>query len=228
MNKQRALLLALAAAAIVAFFMLDLQHALSFTTIKARQAEFIAFREQHPVWAVLGFLLAYALSGTLPLPGAAIITVLAGALFGVVGGLLVASVTGAIGATIGFALSRYLLRGWLSRRYATQVRRIDEGLARDGTLYLFTLRLLPVLPFFLINLSFGVSAMRLRSFWLISQLGMAPGALVFANAGSQLSQLDNLHGILSPALLGSFALLALFPWIARALLRLVRTNRSAS
>jgi len=225
---KRALMLALAIAAVAAFFALDLHHVLSFATIKARQAEFVAFGEHHPALTVLGFLLAYALSGTLPLPGAVIITVLAGALFGTGGGFLVASATGAIGATFGFALSRYWLRGWLSRRYATQVRRIDEGLARDGALYLFTLRLLPVLPFFLINLSFGVSAMRMRSFWLISQLGMAPGAFVFANAGSQLSRLDSLHGVLSPALLGSFALLALFPWIARALVRMVRRHRSVS
>ena len=227
MSLSRWLLLVALAAIVVAFFAFDLHQALSFESVKARQAELLAYREAHPVVTVLGFLLGYTLMGVLPVPGAAIFTVLAGALFGLAGGFLVASFTAALGSLTGFAVARYVLREPLSRRFARQARMIDDGLQRDGTLYLFTLRLLPVLPFFLVNLCFGMSGMRMRSFYMVSQIGMAPGALVFANAGRELSRLDSLDGILSPSLLASFALLATFPWIARALNRAIRRTRSA-
>jgi uncharacterized membrane protein YdjX (TVP38/TMEM64 family) len=209
---------------VVAFFAFDLHHAIDLKTIKSQQAEFLAFRTQHPVATLSAFLLAYIAVGMLPLPGAVIVTVLAGALFGVAGGWLVAAVMGSIGAALGFALSRYLLRDWLRERYAQQIARVNEGLERDGPLYLFTLRLLPVLPFFLVNLSFGLSPMRLRTFFVITQIGMAPGALVFTNAGSELSSLRSLNDVFSPELLASFAALALFPWAARAIVGRLRSS----
>lgn len=216
MSARRWLLLIAAAGLIALFLGSDLPRLLSFETVKAHQAEALAWRHAHPAATVLGFVLAYAVVGTLPIPGAVLVTVMAGALFGVLGGVLIASVLGSLGAGLGFLVARFLLRDRLHRRYAAAAERVDAGLRRDGPFYLFTLRLLPVLPFFLINFSFGLSTMRLRQFYWISQLGMVPSALVFANAGRELATLDSLHGVLSPGLLASFALIAAFPWLARA------------
>lgn len=217
--KGRWLLLLLLAALAAAFFAFDVHEQLHLDALKARQAEFQSFRREHPLVAATLFVPAYIAMATLPIPGAALLALLAGALFGLLWGVLIVSFCGTLGAGVSFVTSRYLLREALHRRYAGWVRRIDEGLARDGMLYLFTLRLLPVLPFFLLNLLFGLSAMRLRTFCLVTLLGMLPGAVVLVNAGGQLARLEGLSGVLSPPLLASFAVLALFPWLVRGVLR---------
>ena len=214
---RRWLLLLPFAALIALYFALDLNQVLTLDAIKQQQASLVAFREQHLLLTIAAFLAAYITVGILPLPSAALFAVLGGALFGVAGGFLVVTFTSTIGACSGFIVSRYLLRGPLSRRFAQQSRTIDEGIARDGLLYLATVRLVPVLPFSLINIAFGLSAMPLRSFYWVSQLGMAPGALLFANAGRELSRLQNLHDLLSPGVIASLVLVAALPWLARAL-----------
>ncbi|WP_428310256.1 TVP38/TMEM64 family protein [Hydrocarboniphaga sp.] len=226
MSRRWWLLLPLAAL-IALYFAFDLNHVLTLEAIQQQQANLIAFRERHLLLSIGAFLAAYITVGILPLPSAALFTVLAGALFGVVGGFLVAAFTSVIGACCGFLVSRYLLRGPLSRRFAPQSKTIDDGIARDGLLYLATVRLVPVLPFSLVNIAFGLSAMPLRSFYWVSQLGMAPGALLFANAGRELSQLHNLHDLLSPGVIASLVLVAALPWLARALVGFLRRRRTS-
>lgn len=226
MMSKRWLLLLPLAVLIALYFSLDLKAVLTLEALKAQQASLLAFRGQHLLLTIAAFLAAYIAAGILPLPSAALLAVLAGALFGVIGGFLLVTFTSSVGACSGFLVSRYLLRGPLSRRFAPQSRTIDEGIARDGLLYLATVRLVPVLPFSLINVAFGLSSMRLRSFYVVSQLGMAPGALLFANAGRELSQLENLHDLLSPGVIASLVLVAALPWLARALAGSLRRRRS--
>ena len=214
----RVALLLLIACGIAAFFLFDLGSYLTLTSLKARQAELAAFVEAQPLTAVGGFFLIYVAVTALSLPGAAIMTLAAGAIFGLLLGTVIVSLASAIGATLAFLSSRYLLRDWVKRRFAKRVKAIDEGIAKDGAFYLLTLRLIPIFPFFLINLAMGLTAMRLLPFFLVSQVGMLPGTIVYVLAGTQLARIESMGDILSPALIGSLVLLGLFPLIAKVLL----------
>jgi pyruvate/2-oxoglutarate dehydrogenase complex dihydrolipoamide dehydrogenase (E3) component/uncharacterized membrane protein YdjX (TVP38/TMEM64 family) len=211
-------LAALILAAVAAFFLFDLGSWLTLDSLKARQAELADIVAQRPVLAIGGFFLIYVAVTALSLPGAAIMTLAAGAIFGLLLGTIVVSLASAIGATLSFLSSRYVLRDWVKARFARRVQAIDEGVAKDGSFYLLTLRLIPVFPFFLINLAMGLTAMRVGTYFLVSQVGMLPGTIVYVLAGTQLARIGSMSDILSPALIGSLVLLGLFPLIARALL----------
>ena len=212
----RILLLLVIALAIGAFFLFDLGQYLTLANLKARQSELAAFVAANPLAAVAAFFLLYVAVTALSLPGAAIMTLAAGAIFGLWEGTLIVSFASTIGASLAFLSSRYLLRDWVKARFGGRVEAIDRGIAKDGAFYLLTLRLIPAFPFFLINLAMGLTAMRLITFALVSQVGMLPGTIVYVNAGTQLAAIESLGGILSPALLGSFVLLGLFPLLAKA------------
>jgi pyruvate/2-oxoglutarate dehydrogenase complex dihydrolipoamide dehydrogenase (E3) component/uncharacterized membrane protein YdjX (TVP38/TMEM64 family) len=211
-------LLALIAAAVAAFFLFDLGAYLTLADLKGRRAELAGFVEQQPLLAIGGFFLVYVAVTALSLPGAAVMTLAAGAIFGLLLGTVIVSFASAIGATLAFLSSRYLLRDWVKARFAKRVKAIDQGIARDGAFYLLTLRLIPVFPFFLINLAMGLTAMRLGTYFLVSQIGMLPGTIVYVNAGTQLAAIESTGDILSPGLLGSLVLLGLFPLIVKFLL----------
>jgi pyruvate/2-oxoglutarate dehydrogenase complex dihydrolipoamide dehydrogenase (E3) component/uncharacterized membrane protein YdjX (TVP38/TMEM64 family) len=213
----RILLLLLLVLAVAAFFLFNLDSLLTLAALKARQAELAAFVDDHPFTAVAAFFLLYVAVTALSLPGAAIMTLAAGAIFGLWRGTLIVSFASTVGASLAFLSSRYLLRDWVKTRFGTRIAAIDRGIAKDGAFYLLTLRLIPAFPFFLVNLAMGVTAMRLLTFALVSQAGMLLGTIVYVNAGTQLAAIDSLRGILSPALLGSFVLLGLFPLAAKAL-----------
>ncbi|HEY0028153.1 MAG TPA: FAD-dependent oxidoreductase [Allosphingosinicella sp.] len=211
----RLFLLALIAAAIAAFFVFDLGRFLTLAELKARQADLAAFVEARPFQAVGAFFLLYVAVTALSLPGAAILTLAAGAIFGLWEGTLVASLASVAGASLAFLSSRYLLRDWVKARFGARTGAIDRGVEQDGAFYLLTLRLIPLFPFFLINLAMGLTAMRLVRYALVSMVGMLPGTFVFVNAGTQLARIQSTRDILSPALLGSFLLLGLFPLLAK-------------
>jgi pyruvate/2-oxoglutarate dehydrogenase complex dihydrolipoamide dehydrogenase (E3) component/uncharacterized membrane protein YdjX (TVP38/TMEM64 family) len=167
-------------------------------------------------WAtVFAFFALYVVVTGLSLPGAALMTLVAGAIFGLLWGTLIVSFASAIGATIAFLVSRFLLRDWVQQRFAAQLKPINDGMAREGGWYLFTLRVIPAVPFFVINLAMGLTSIRTRTFYWVSQLGMLPGTIVFVNAGRELAAIESPAGILSPGLLGAFLLLGLFPLIAK-------------
>lgn len=195
---------------------------LSLDTLKARQSEFAGFYTENPMFVIGAFFLIYVISTALSLPGAAILTLAGGALFGLVTGTIIVSFASTIGATLAFLGSRFLLRDWVQAKFGDKLRAINDGVAKDGAFYLFSLRLIPAVPFFVINLAMGLTPMRTWTYYWVSQLGMFLGTIVFVNAGTQLAQIDGLGGIASPGLIGSFVALGLFPWIARWIMDLVK------
>ena len=214
----RIALVLVVAAAFAAFFLLDLGSTLSLDTLKSRQSELASFVEREPLIAAGGFFLIYVAATALSLPGAVVMTLAAGAIFGLLLGTLIVSFASMAGASLAFLSSRYLFRDWVRKRFGKRIETMDRGLAKDGAFYLLTLRLIPVFPFFLINLAMGLTVMRLATFAFVSQIGMFAGTLVFVNAGTQLAAIESTGDILSPGLIGSLVLLGLFPLVAKALL----------
>jgi pyruvate/2-oxoglutarate dehydrogenase complex dihydrolipoamide dehydrogenase (E3) component/uncharacterized membrane protein YdjX (TVP38/TMEM64 family) len=214
--KRKKLLLVLALLAlVVAYLALDLGRFFSLDYIRSSRDQFAALYQSHPAQVIGAFFALYVGVTALSLPGAAVMTLLGGALFGLWVGTLIVSFASSIGATLAMLVSRYLLRDSVKTKFGARLADIDRGIERDGAFYLFTLRLVPVFPFFAINLLMGLTAMKVRSFYWVSQLGMLAGTLVYVNAGTQLAQIRSLQGILSPGLIGSFVLLGLFPLLAK-------------
>lgn len=222
---QRWILLGLIIAAIAAFFLFDLGQYFTLEQLKARQAELAAFRADHAGVLAMGYLLIYILVTALSLPGATIMTLAGGAVFGLWQGLLLVSFASSIGATLAFLVARFLLRDWVQNRFRDRLTAINEGIERDGAFYLFSLRLVPLFPFFVINLVMGLTPIKTWTFYWVSQVGMLAGTAVYVNAGTQLAQIDSLGGIVSPSLLVSFALLGLFPLVARKGLEWIKRRR---
>ena len=222
--KKIALLLAIGIT-IVAFFALDVHLLLTLEGLKQGLADFEAQRSAAPLLTGGLFLLLYVLVTALSLPGAAVMTIAAGALFGLAWGTVLVSFASSIGATLAFMVSRYLMRDSVQKRFGDRLQAVNDGIEKDGAFYLFTLRLVPVFPFFLINLLMGLTPIRAATFYWVSQVGMLAGTLVYVNAGTQLAQLDSLSGILSPSLLLSFALLGIFPLIAKKILSVIKARR---
>jgi pyruvate/2-oxoglutarate dehydrogenase complex dihydrolipoamide dehydrogenase (E3) component/uncharacterized membrane protein YdjX (TVP38/TMEM64 family) len=211
--------------AIAAFYAFDLGQYLNLQTLKDKQAAIAAFHADSPFLSSAAYFVIYVLATALSIPGAVLLTLAGGAVFGLFWGTVIISFASTIGATLAFLMSRFLLRDWVTRRFGQRLAAIDQGVRREGALYLFTLRLVPVFPFFLINLLLGLTAMKARTFYWVSQLGMLAGTVVYVNAGTQLARLDSLSGILSPGLLGAFALLGIFPLIARRIVEIIHANK---
>ena len=225
MNVRKALLLLALALLLGAFFALDLGRFFSLDALRTARADFAALYDARPARVLGLYFAAYVAMAALSLPGAAAMTLLGGALFGLWVGTLVVSFASSIGATLAMLVARYLLRDLVQARFGARLADIDRGIARDGAFYLFTLRLVPVFPFFAVNLLMGLTAMKTATFYWVSQLGMLAGTLVYVNAGTQLAQLQSLQGILSPALVGSFVLLGLFPLAARKIVQAVQRRK---
>lgn len=209
-------------AAVAAAVWLDLGRLLSLETLKAQQAAVEAYRVAHPARTALLFFAAYVAVAAASLPGAAVMTLAAGAIFGVLAGTVLVSFASSVGATLAFLSARFILRDMVQRRFGARMAAIDAGIAKDGAFYLFTLRLVPVFPFFVVNLLMGLTPMRTLVFYGVSQVGMLPATLVYVNAGTQLARIDSLAGILSPALLLSFAALGLLPLVAKRMVDAAR------
>jgi pyruvate/2-oxoglutarate dehydrogenase complex dihydrolipoamide dehydrogenase (E3) component/uncharacterized membrane protein YdjX (TVP38/TMEM64 family) len=225
MNAKKLAVLALIALAVVAYFQLGLGQYMNLAALKAQQAALGEYYAQNPGQVTAIYFAAYVAVTALSLPGAALMTLAGGAVFGLLWGTVIVSFASTIGATLAFLVSRFLLRDWVKARFGQRLQAIDEGIRRDGAFYLFTLRLIPAFPFFLVNLLMGLTAMKARTYYWVSQLGMLAGTVVYVNAGTQLARIDSLSGIVSPQLLGSFAALGLFPLIARKLVDFVKARR---
>ena len=197
------------------FFAFDLQRYLTLAELKARQEAFQQFYAANRLLTLGLYFALYVVVTALSLPGAAVMTLAGGALFGFLPALIVVSFASSIGATLAFLVSRFLLRDWVQERFRDRLKALNAGIEREGAFYLFTLRLVPVFPFFVINLVMGLTPMRTLTFYWVSQVGMLAGTAVYVNAGTQLGQIESLSGILSPGLLFSFILLGIFPLIAR-------------
>ena len=213
------------AALIIAFFALGGNQYLTFDSVKSQQAAIQALYERNPLPTAIAFFAAYVAVTGLSLPGAAVMTLVAGAIFGLLWGALLVSFASSIGATLAFLVSRFLLRDWVQKRFGPQLGTLNAGVEREGGLYLFTLRLIPAVPFFVINLAMGLTPIRTRTFYWVSQLGMLAATVVFVNAGTQLAAIQSPAGILSPGLIGAFVLLGFFPLIARRIVNAVKARR---
>ena len=216
---------ALLITAIGVFFLSGAHQWFTLETLKAYQNDFQTAFNQDP-WRVAGtFFAVYVVMTALSLPGATLLTLLGGALFGLGWGLLLISFASTMGATLAFLLSRFLFRTPIEKRFPRQLAAVNRGVERDGALYLFTLRLVPVFPFFMINLVMGLTRIKTVTFYWVSQIAMLPGTAIYVNAGGQLGDLESLGGTLSPTLIASFLLLAIFPWIARRIVLLVQQRK---
>jgi len=225
MSKKKALLVAAILALFASFHGLGLGHYLSLDTLKSQQDALAAFHAARPGVALGGYFLVYVTVTALSLPGAVIMSLAGGALFGLWTGLVVVSFASSIGATLAMLAARFVLRDWVRAKLGDRLGAVDAGLAKDGAFYLFALRLVPLVPFFVINLAMGLTRLPARRFYWVSQLGMLPGTFVFVNVGTQLARIDSLRGVLSPALLGSFVLLGVFPLLARRIVDALKARR---
>jgi pyruvate/2-oxoglutarate dehydrogenase complex dihydrolipoamide dehydrogenase (E3) component/uncharacterized membrane protein YdjX (TVP38/TMEM64 family) len=214
------------AAAIAAWFYFDLGSYLQFDSLQQRVGELRQWYSANPLLAGLMYFVLYVVVTALSVPGAAVMTLAGGALFGFWYALLLVSFASSVGATLAFLVSRLLLRDWVQGRFGRQLRAVNEGFARDGSFYLFSLRLVPLFPFFIINLLMGLLPIGTWRYYWVSQLGMLPATAVYVNAGTRLGELESASGIISPALLASFVLLAIFPLLARWLLGYIQSRRA--
>lgn len=211
--------------AIGAWFALGLGRYLNVDALRDGQVRLQAWQASAPLQFAVIFFAAYLAVAGLSLPGASIMTIAAGALFGPLWGVVIASFAASVGATIAFQLARLVLRRWVREHFGNQLVRVDEGMQKDGSLYLLTLRLVPGFPFFVVNLAMGMTGIRTLTFYWVSQLGMLPGTIVYVNAGTQLGHVRSISDVASPHVILSLALLALFPLIAKMGLAIYRTRR---
>ncbi|MEE8059792.1 MAG: FAD-dependent oxidoreductase [Pseudomonadales bacterium] len=214
--------------AVAGFFFFDVGQYLSLDFFHQQKSSIQHYQQQQPLQVAAIYFVAYVAITAFSLPGAAMMTLVGGALFGFTWGLLIVSFASTIGATLAFLIARGLLRDWVQKKFADHLSAINAGVEKDGEFYLFTLRLVPLFPFFVINLVMALTPIKVWPFYWVSQLGMFAGTVVFVNAGTQLAQLDGLSGILSPALIGSFVLLGLFPWCAKGLVAITKQRRAMS
>src|SRR6266567_1239075 len=215
----------LLALVVVAWFVLDLGRFLTIEKLREHQDWLIQQKNANPFLFGAAFFAVYVLITGASLPGAAILTLAAGALFGLLWGVVLVSFASAIGATIAFLLARYVLRDFVRARFEKQIVAVDAGMQKDGAFYLLALRLVPIFPFVLINLAVGLTAIPVTTFYWVSQLGMLPGTIIYINAGTQLAQIKTLSDVASPALLGSFALLGIFPLLAKFALDRIKARK---
>ncbi|RJX22738.1 MAG: TVP38/TMEM64 family protein [Desulfobulbus sp.] len=213
---------------IVVFRYFDLGQYLSLEYLKGSQAKFHALYLANPALVVAVYMGIYIAVTALSLPGAVVLTLAGGGLFGLVVGTVAVSFASTIGATLACAVSRFLLRDWVQNKFGDKLSTINNGIEKEGAFYLFSLRLVPIFPFFLINLAMGLTRMRLTTYFWVSQIGMLAGTIVYVNAGKELAKIESLSGIMSPGVLISFAVLGLFPIAVKKLLELYKHTFKAA
>jgi len=225
MSKTKLVVLVVIAALVAAFFVLDLKQYFSLDYIKAQQAAFATYVESHALAAAAAYFAIYVAVTGLSLPGAAILTLLGGAIFGLLWGVVIVSFASSIGATLAFLASRFLLRDWVQAKFSGFLKPINDGVEKEGAFYLFALRLVPAFPFFAINLAMGLTPIKTRTFYWVSQVGMLAGTIAYVYAGTQLARISSLKDILSPGLISAFAVLGLFPIVAKKVLDALKARK---
>ncbi len=221
---RKLLILGLMALAVVAFFVLGLQQYFTLEGIKAEQATLQAWLATYPLLTFAGFFAIYVLVTALSLPAAAVMTVLSGALFGFWWGTVLVSFASVAGATLAMLAARFVLRDSLQKKYGGSLKTINDGFAKEGAFYLFALRLVPVAPFFVVNLMMGLVPIKVRTYWWVSQVGMLPGTAVYVYAGTALASIASLGDLASPPLLAAFAALGFLPLAAKRGLQYIRQS----
>ncbi len=225
MSKGKLIAIAVIAALIISFFVFDLGQYFTLEKIKEIKDDVIALYDENPIKTVLSFFGIYVAIAALSLPGAAILTLIAGAIFGLSKGIIIVSFASSIGATLAFLVAKLLLRDSVQNKFGKHLSTINNGIEKEGGFYLFTMRLIPAIPFFAVNLVMGLTSIKTWTFYWVSQLGMLAGTFVFVNAGTELSKIESLGDILSPGLIFSFLLLGIFPFIAKKIIDTVKANK---
>jgi uncharacterized membrane protein YdjX (TVP38/TMEM64 family) len=215
MNISKTQLIAIIAVLLALFFFFDLDGYFTLANLKSKQGTILAYKAAHPALSIAIYGIIYIAITGLSLPGATILTLAGGALFGLLWGTVIVSFASSIGAALAFLAARFLFRDNIENQFADRLKTVNDGIAKDGAYYLFTLRLVPLFPFFIINLVMGLTSMKTATFYWVSQVGMLAGTLVYVNAGTQLANIQSLSDITSPVLIGSFVLLGIFPLIAK-------------
>lgn len=223
---KKIIVVAILAVIVALFFILDLQQYLSLEYVKTQQQAIDDYYADHRLLTLLGFFLLYVVITGASLPGATVMTLAAGAIFGLVSGVLLVSFASTIGASIAFLVSRYLFQDTVQSRFASSLKAINSGIDKDGPFYLFALRLVPAFPFFVINLVMGLTRLKVWTFFWVSQLGMLAGTVVYVNAGTQLAQIESAGGIFSPGIIASFILLALLPFVGRKIVSAIAARKA--
>ncbi len=226
MNPRKLILLLVIALLVFSFFLFDLDKVLTLDYLKSQRDGIISWKSSHPLLATLVFFFVYVAVTSLSLPGAAAMTLVIGAVFGLIWGVVLVSFASTIGATLAFLIARFLLRDMVQSRYGDRLKAINEGMRKDGAFYLFSLRLVPLFPFFVINLLMGLTTIQTWTYYWVSQVGMLAGTVVYVNAGTQLATLDSASGIFSPGLIGSFVLLGIFPLLAKRFVSLLKQRKA--
>lgn len=225
---KKIIIIAVILCVIIAFKVFGLDKYLTLSYIKESQARFETIYAENPVRVISTYAIIYVLVTSLSLPGAAVLTITGGALFGLLAGTVVVSFASTIGATLACIVSRFLLRDWVQSKFGERIKKVNDGVDQEGPFYLFTVRLMPVFPFWMVNILLGLTKMPLRTFYWVSQVGMLPGTVVYVNAGKELAQIESLRGILSPGLIISFVLLGIFPITTKKLIALYKARKSRS
>ncbi len=227
-RKKKIVILVIVISLIVAFKVFNLGQYLTLSYLKESLDKFNDLYEKHRALVIAGYFIIYVLTTSLSLPGASPLGIVGGALFGFWVATLVVSFASTIGATLACFVSRFLLRDWVQSKFSDKIAKVNEGIEKEGAFYLFTLRLIPIFPFWMINLVMGLTKMPLSRFYWISQIGMLPGTMVYVNAGKELAKIESIKGIFSSILIISFALLGIFPIAVKKLVAFYRKKKEKS
>ena len=221
---KKLMLASLIAIVLILLLLFDLHHYLTLEYLKYSKDKLNSYYQDNPLIVLGAYFVIYLTSAAFSLPGATVLTLAGGALFGLVAGTIVVSFASTIGATLAMLISRLLLKDWVQNRFADQMIKINSGILKEGTFYLFALRLLPAVPFFVINLVMGLTHIRTVTFFWVSQLGMLPATLVYVNAGSELGKVQTIDDILSSSLIISFLLLGIFPLLIKKIVTAIQAR----
>src|SRR4030042_4056198 len=224
-RKKKIVILVIVVSLIAAFKVFDLGQYLTLSFLKESLDKFKDLYEKHRVLVIAGYFIIYVLTTSLSLPGASPLGMAGGALFGFWVATLVVSFASTIGATLACFVSRYLLRDWIQRKFSDRIAKVNEGIEKEGAFYLFTLRLIPLFPFWMINLVMGLTKMPLSRFYWVSQAALLPGTMVYVNAGKELAKIESVKGIFSPSLIISFALIGIFPLAVKKLVAFYKKRK---
>jgi uncharacterized membrane protein YdjX (TVP38/TMEM64 family) len=224
MKLKKIVILIIIALLIVAVRVFHLDQYLTLSYLKGSLDRLRALYENHQLAALAGYFTVYVLTTSLSIPGASPLSIAGGAIFGFWVTTIVVSFASTIGATLACFVSRFLLRDWIQNKFGDKITKVNEGIEKEGAFYLFTLRLIPIFPFWMINLVMGLSKMSLFKFYWVSQIGMLPGTMVYVNAGKELAKIESIKGIFSPSLIISFALIGIFPITIKKLVALYRSR----
>jgi uncharacterized membrane protein YdjX (TVP38/TMEM64 family) len=224
MKLKKIVILIVIAAIIVAVKVFHLDQYLTLSSLKGSLDQLKALYENHRLTVIAVYFIVYVLTTSLSIPGASPLSIAGGALFGFWATTIVVSFASTIGATLACFVSRFILRDWIQNKFGDKIAKVNEGIEKEGAFYLFTLRLIPIFPFWMINLVMGLTKMSLFKFYWVSQIGMLPGTMVFVNAGKELAKIESIKGIFSPSLIISFALIGIFPLAVKKLVALYRSR----